>query len=152
MYNIDYQLTHDIDWFFYAEPFIIHAASNQGILPAPIDENANINIQFWVSHLSEINEDNEIVVNYEYINKRLKEVESPYATVESYKRTFVMMARKGLFSFDRDLITPNKYIWVARPKKKANEKDILSYLHKVQPCINNQLDSFSINDKVILLD
>ena len=116
-------LTHDIDWFFYAGPFLIHAASNQGILPTEIDEKSNILAQFKISYLPDINEISDVDVNVEYIVGLLQNNESPFASVESYKRTFVMMAQKGLFSFDRNLNNPNEYIWIAKPKKGICEKD-----------------------------
>lgn len=152
MYDNDYMLTHDIDWFFYAEPFFVHAASNQGLLPSEINKESNVNAQFQVSHLPAIYEDNDIEVNYEYIERRLMENESPFATIESYKRTFVLMAKKGFFSFDRDLKYPEEYIWIARPKKRINVNDLPISLFKITHRLNKLLENFKVIGRVIHVD
>lgn len=44
-YRIDYQETHDIDWFFRYRGNVYHAASNGGLLPDVIDSKINRTIQ-----------------------------------------------------------------------------------------------------------
>lgn len=40
-YRLDYQLTHDIDWFFLCNGIAYHAASNGGLLPDKVDSRKN---------------------------------------------------------------------------------------------------------------
>ena len=47
-YRVDYQETHDIDWFFRYKGKIYHAASNGGIIPDVIDSKINRTIQEMV--------------------------------------------------------------------------------------------------------
>jgi len=149
MYDTDYMLTHDIDWFFYAGSYLIHAASNQGILPIMIEERSNSMVQRWVNDLPELNFESDIEVNTKYIEGRLKNMDSNFSSLENYKRTFVNMAKKGLFSFDRDLSFPEKYVWIARPLKELQDFNIPVNLYIVQFKGNKQLFNFRIvNDKI----
>lgn len=102
--------TRDIDWFVKIGDIYIHGASNGGVLPSMITKGQNRQIQKAVAKMDYLYEDseNEIYINSDYVNHRLKGQKglletdgdnfSPY---NAYIASFKNMARKGFYSFDR---------------------------------------------------
>lgn len=102
--------TRDIDWFVKIGDIYIHGASNGGVLPSMITKGQNRQIQKAVAKMDYLYEDseNEIFINSDYVNQRLKGQKglletdgdnfSPY---NAYIASFKNMARKGFYSFDR---------------------------------------------------
>lgn len=102
--------TRDIDWFVKIGDIYIHGASNGGVLPSMITKGQNRLIQQAVAKMDYLYADseNEIFINSDYVNQRLKRQNglletdgdnfSPY---NAYIASFKNMARKGFYSFDR---------------------------------------------------
>ena len=102
--------TRDIDWFVKIGDIYIHGASNGGVLPSMITKGQNRQIQQAVAKMDYLYADseNDIFVNSDYVNQRLKGQKrlletdgdnfSPY---NAYIASFKNMARKGFYSFDR---------------------------------------------------
>lgn len=102
--------TRDIDWFVKIGDIYIHGASNGGVLPSMITKGQNRQIQQAVAKMDYLYADseNDIFVNSDYVNQRLKGQKrlletdgdnfSPY---NAYITSFKNMARKGFYSFDR---------------------------------------------------
>jgi hypothetical protein len=133
MFSRNYQLTHDIDWFCLINGVSIHAASNGGLLPNKYCSTSELRgIQQVVNGLDE---------NFEYgINRNIEIQSNPYLedlgqdfyyyfpetiglfddipltnSQKAYYWSFVKMAKKGFFSFDRSKKS-NAYNIVAWPK------------------------------------
>ena len=114
-YDETYQLTHDIDWFCRIGNTPMHFASNGGILPDKVnDREINSSIQHKVALMEEVLPDSEqIVINQKYVIERLGE-EAGQEAFERYLESFVAMARKGFYSFDR-MLEGEMYMWIAKP-------------------------------------
>ena len=141
MYSESECSTRDIDWFVKIGDIYIHGASNGGILPSMITKGQNRQIQQIVAQMDYLYEDseNDIFVNSDYVNQRLKGQKrllepdgdnfSPY---NAYIASFKDMARKGFYSFDRE-IAPTieedtrrqfqlRYVLIACPRQlRANK-------------------------------
>lgn len=124
-YSEAYQRTRDIDWFFRTGNRFIHVASNGGKLPNFVNNvNRLRNEQAAVSLLNNI-KDVQVDIT-DYVNVRtqasVEEVQKNNIMVdinqlrESYLSSFVAMAQKGFYSFDRALNDESKYILVCGPK------------------------------------
>ena len=115
MYSIEYQLTHDIDYFFIqdfgdeAKP--IHIASNGGVLPDRLGSMAFIQncqnqayslpMQFdYVLNMNYLNQLNAEDFPQEEDNQFNDRVDLPFH-LKVYAYSFVEMARRGFWSFDR---------------------------------------------------
>lgn len=126
-YEPEYLAAHDIDWFCYINGRPIHAASNGGTLPQMINNiSQNVKNQKLAYSLDYIYNLEEIEINTKYINKLFasKDKEKEYSGFDvltmqnNYLRTFIDMARRGFYSFDRQFYNKyrsNKYIPVAWP-------------------------------------
>ena len=149
MYSESECSTRDIDWFVKIGDIYIHGASNGGILPSMITKGQNRQIQQIVAQMDYLYEDseNEIYINNGYVEQRLERGEvladseahykektavdniSPY---NAYIASFKDMARKGFYSFDRE-IAPTieedtrrqfqlRYVLIACPRQlRANK-------------------------------
>lgn len=92
-YRIDYQLTHDIDWFAVVCGIPIHVASNGNILPNEVDSKINRQIQ---KRLAEIHLDTcDVSVGQEVTN-----VLGKSGDLDFYLETFVEYASMGFVSID----------------------------------------------------
>ena len=102
-YNIDYQRTHDIDWFFKFNNRCFHIASNCGVIPSIIDISDNRNLQFEIANLEEVSDAIFVIDNSEGLD---------LSSFEEY-------AKKGFISLDRvdGDFESNHYFVVAVPKK-----------------------------------
>lgn len=156
MYSIEYQLTHDIDYFFVqdfgdeAKP--IHIASNGGVMPDRLGSMAFI--QNCQNQAFDLPMQFDYVLNMDYLNQLNAEdfpsieemAESDFMNtlhytqfdntnlphhIKLYAYSFVEMARRGFWSFDRltdgsgeDMLNSedraNIYQLVARPKLPEN--------------------------------
>ena len=149
MYSESECSTRDIDWFVKIGDIYIHGASNGGILPSMITKGQNRQIQQIVAQMDYLYEDseNEIYINNGYVEQRLEMAKgladsqaqykekpavdniSPY---NAYIASFKDMARKGFYSFDRE-IDPTfdkdtqrkfqkRYVLIACPKQLQNNR------------------------------
>lgn len=126
-YSETYQRTRDIDWFFQHAKRSIHVASNAGKLPDFINDVQRLREeQARVSMLDDI--PNVQVV----INSRLVDavVEASVENLQkngfhdisidnirdSYLASFIEMAKKGFYSYDRYLNNESIYVLVCGPK------------------------------------
>ncbi len=104
-YNISYQLSHDIDWFFRTKDKCFHVASNGGLIPKflNIDNRNNFDLQCRISLYVEQTDD--IVVR-----------ENPHNLDWS---SFEYYAKRGFISIDKidDEPSDQNYIVIAKPKK-----------------------------------
>lgn len=149
MYSESECFTRDIDWFVKIGDLYIHGASNGGILPSMITKGQNRQIQQIVAQMDYLYEDseNEIYINKGYVEQRLERGEvladseahykektavdnlSPY---NAYIASFKDMARKGFYSFDREIVPTfytntqrkfqKRYVLIACPKQLQNNR------------------------------
>lgn len=149
MYSESECSTRDIDWFVKIGDIYIHGASNGGILPSMITKGQNRQIQQIVAQMDYLYEDseNEIYINKGYVEQRLGKAEviadfetqyeekpavdkiSPY---NAYIASFKDMARKGFYSFDREIAPTfhtntqrkfqQRYVLIACPKQLQNNR------------------------------
>lgn len=119
-YYPDYMETHDIDWFCRIGTIPIHCASNGGVLPNKVNvRSVNRRIQEAVAAMPEVlDEHEEVIINERYVRGRL-EIQFPEGAYEQYISSFVSMARKGFWSFDRELNEDHEdvYMWIAKPTR-----------------------------------
>lgn len=135
MYNIQYQYTHDIDWFFLIGNKPIHCASNGGRVPniyRAVDlQNLQVAVEsikptrhFFINrssieqHVSEHYQNiDESILKGQGLPELVKDIEYEENTpiwMKAYSWSFVKMAQRGFMSFDRDAET-GLYFLVARP-------------------------------------
>ena len=117
-YRIDYQHTHDIDWFGRYRCFPIHVASNGGKVPDEIEKKHNNELLSQIYAEEEFLSEEEIVVNREGIRELLKRqysqlqestrnrdnvshIEVTDEAIDCYAVSFIKMARRGFLSVDR---------------------------------------------------
>lgn len=150
MYNAQYQHTHDIDWFFMNGDMPVHVASNGGSLPNKMYKALDLqNLQTMVEAMKPvcrftINERAlETYARQNYLNENgegIKLVDVPKeieqlgflgntpAWIKAYSWSFIKMAQRGFYSFDRDVRT-GKYFLVARPVVRPEiSEDILTMM------------------------
>ena len=143
MYNHLYQLTHDMDCFFVLNGYATHIATNGGIVPAKLGSVEELRaMQTKVANMEgtlgyELNtdylatlqaEDFPSQQDLEDVGKELNVFEGLFGNDEYrdipfhwkvYSHSFVEMARKGFWSFDRVGVMPNGmdvYMLIAWPK------------------------------------
>lgn len=116
MYDKTYLLTHDIDWFCRIGNIPMHFASNCGKLPKKVnDRDVNRRLQEMVTVAPNLVEREQVIINTEYVRTRLGN-ELAENAFNDYVRTFVEMAMKGFWSFDRiNEDGVDVYIWIAKP-------------------------------------
>lgn len=116
MYDKTYLLTHDIDWFCRIGNILMHFASNCGMLPKKVnDRDVNRRLQEIVSVAPNQVEREQVIINTKYVRTRLGN-ELAENAFNDYVRTFVEMAMKGFWSFDRiNEDGVDVYIWIAKP-------------------------------------
>lgn len=158
-YTDDYLATHDIDWFCVINKTPIHAASNGGDLPLDIKNNRLLNEKnkrfvFNRKRKNKYNYD-EININIEHLNKVIKNPEnySPFEIIEmknNYLRTFIDMARRGFYSYDRLIykeFEDQKYILVAWPKNPSSRhsynirKGITNFRFESEKCVFKNIET-----------
>ncbi len=123
-YRIDYQETHDIDWFFRYKGKIYHAASNGGKIPDVIDSKINRTIQEMVEESDS------------HFDVLLSQNVWDYHSQDEDLGSFRDYASKGFISLDRtinDCLEENdrfNYHIVAYPKYGGmiENRDLLRHL------------------------
>lgn len=145
-YRIDYQRTHDIDWFCMIDSVPVHIASNGGLIPPDILARENFAVQTEVYNMPCIFSEDDVVVREEYIRARAFSNNRNFSkdAYRSYVKSFVDMARKGFVSLDRiDVGEPversedERYIVVAYPKQSSSSN--------LSPDISNLLQEGLLN-------
>lgn len=142
MYNHDYQLTHDMDCFFVLNGIPVHIATNGGIVPTKLGSVEEL--QSMQRNVANMEGSNKFGLNTSYLftlnaeefpsQEDLSRIDvdkqafgtlfndSEYSNIpfhwKVYSHSFVEMAKKGFWSFDRIGETPNgidMYVLVAWP-------------------------------------
>ena len=116
-----FQRAHDIDWFAKCGNVYIHAMSFGGLLPTSVNnKNRNFNIMKRVYISLPVREDVELIWNERYLSRRLHQVEIDEEDYQIRRTRYLVhfdeMARRGLYSFDRDLNNESIYHLIVRPK------------------------------------
>lgn len=126
IYDLNYMLNHDIDWFCMINGVYVHVASAGGIIPESMrDREVLRKLQHNVSIAPEIFADEDIEYNEQYLNNHFPDAKER----EDYVRSFRDMARKGFISMDRtNWSNPESNIYhvVCRPKRSVipiNQED-----------------------------
>ncbi len=162
MYRLNYQYTHDIDWFCKVRDLPVHLASNGGRLPrlsytiknlvALQHKVANLNQSFHCSvntrylegyiQQGEFYDSLDEMTDSEYrqmlperfeMSNEVGELSRPLLL---YSWSFIEMARRGFYSFDRDERT-DTYHLVAWPKDfdlGIFDKDVYESLKQYWAC------------------
>jgi hypothetical protein len=143
MYLLNYQYNHDIDWFCKVLEYPVHLASNGGRLPRlSYTINELVELQHMVANM---NQSFRCVVNTRYLEDYLQqgryyegidelseeefrmmlpeqfeiseEIRNLSRPVLLYAWSFIEMAKRGFFSFDRKDGDGNEYHLVAWPDR-----------------------------------
>ena len=122
-----YQRSHDIDWFAQKDNLMIHAMSFCGLLPGSVNQ--------WITNLNmmkkayQLTMKNVEVVYSDYVERMMEDGNVEGAEVrERYLRHFTDMAKRGFWSFDRDLQDENLYHLIARPAGDVKEENFIEDL------------------------
>ena len=146
MLSVNYQYTNDIDWFCIQHNQHIHVASNGHTLPIEINnEQILAEIQHYVANMPllykyKLNRDylNQILNDgrYEHIEHLSKEdiriiipvdveIEEDLSPQElTYCWSFIEMAQKGFFSYDRG---DDGYHLIAQPTELLDDSQTVNY-------------------------
>lgn len=136
-YRKDYQITHDIDWFFIYKGKVYHAASNGGLLPDAVYRENNRKLQEEIEKME---------ATYEI--KWSPNLSEFYDVGEEDLGSFEEYAKKGFVSLDRteteDGDTENEnsgklqYHVVAFPEENKNGDSFKNQnLLKLMPKLND---------------
>lgn len=126
----DFLRSRDIDWAVKFGNYYIHVASAGGDLPQMVDNHL---FEIWreLKETPILEVSREVVVNEKYISEKFSDMrdisdDEARLSVEWYLCSFVEMARRGFYSFDRDVRTSfddSKYRLVASPGKMSIEPE-----------------------------
>ena len=114
-YELDYQRTHDIDWFFKHDGIYYHVASNGGGVPDFISESKNKELQQIIRNNTKYRL--KIVVNERYRHLNLE--------------SFEFYAKWGFVSIDRldhNSFETQNYVVIAKPCKIGDNQENLKKL------------------------
>jgi hypothetical protein len=92
------QASLDIDWFFTDGQYISFMASGGGRLPGSVSESKETH-KILANYFRNLPEISDVIINPELNNILIKVFGS--GVNERYLKDYVLMARKGLFSFDK---------------------------------------------------
>lgn len=118
-FTLDYQLTHDIDWFASVCGRMVHAASNGSLIPSrAIDRDLNYSIRKTIASLTDNRRQYDVITNDGYVRERLLQSQEELGVsdndlqdaIQTYEESFVEMARLGFYSFDRVIEHPTEEI------------------------------------------
>lgn len=149
MYPLSYQYSMDIDWFYIDDPFPIHAASNGGLIKRelytvpqlqevqrliqtlPMNYDFELNIDGIIANMSDKYDEeivNQLLENRDILLPRDFELPvSRYSNeprwLQFYSHSFIQMAMRGFYSFDRNEDT-NEYFLVAKPVIKLSQQTL----------------------------
>jgi hypothetical protein len=120
------QQTLDIDWFFTDNEEIAFVASGGGKLPKSIAESNTHDL--LVSYFRNLPEKSEIVINVGLVKILNVPIE------EKYLSDFVLMAKKGMYAFDKTVLDnfsePNYHL-VAKPLQPIKVNDLPPEIFKI---------------------
>ncbi len=111
----------DIDWFFVNKKKIGFVASAGGRLPKSVADSRE-NIELLSSYFRALP-----VISEVELNEKLKAILPHHEIDESYLSDFVLMAEKGLYTFDKTLVgnfSDNNYHLVAKPIVPLKVEDL----------------------------
>lgn len=132
VYSSRYKQLHDIEWFFECCGVRFHAVSNCGEIPANIDRDVNTRIQFNMEDTPDLTDDEGVYVNEEYVRYRMDVLgNNREGAFEDYVYGFKRMARKGFFSFDRDITQgeeSRRYVLIAGPKNVRIQQEMGNFI------------------------
>ena len=123
------QSPHDIDWFAKIGDIYVHAMSFGGFIPRKVDILGGNVILLYEAYRLEESQDDAVVMD-DYVEKRLHNQyelqgvateEEQTGIRERYLRHFLEMARRGFYSFDRDVNDLMKYHLICKPTKPLAE-------------------------------
>ena len=120
--------SRDIDWAVMIGKNYIHVASAGGDLPKIVDNNL---FEIWRELKDTRDLGGEVTINEKYIREKFSDLrgisdDEARLSIEWYLCSFVEMARRGFYSFDRDIRTSfddSKYRLVASPSKMRIEPE-----------------------------
>jgi len=124
-FSIQFQRSHDIDWFAKVGKFSIHAMSFGGLLPQPVNER-NRNFILMRKAFQVEQQVKQLVYNNSYIDRRLNRYQEQFSEElyrekrQRYLIHFEYMAMRGFVSFDRDLDDEAIYHLITRPQQECN--------------------------------
>ena len=119
---------NDIDWFAKIGNIYIHAMSFGGFIPRQVDiVNRNAILLYEAYRLDEVNEN--VNVMNGYVNERLHSQYELNSNIdagnneirERYLRHFKEMARRGFYSYDRDIHDLKLYHLICKPAMDLTE-------------------------------
>jgi len=127
-FSIQFQRSHDIDWFARINNTYIHALSFGGLLPKEVN-NREVNYNI-LRHVYRFEPENEIkiVVNDAYVDRRIRPQarENDITDFERRKERYLLhfreLAKRGFWSFDRDLNDEKVYHLIAKPEGKIDKE------------------------------
>ena len=127
-FTIVYQRSHDIDWFARKGNVMIHAMSFGGLLPASVNQ--------WITNLNMLRKAYKLpmmnieVVYSDYAERLMTQGNNDLSADgrEKYLRHFRDMAKRGFWSFDRDIHDENLYHLIAKPVGSVQEECIIEDL------------------------
>lgn len=120
-FSLQFQLSHDIEWFAKVGDNYIHAMSFGGLLPQPVNER-NRNFILMRKAFQTRVQDKALSYNDYYIDRRLKRYKEQYSEEQynirrqRYLTHFEQMAARGFYSFDRDLYNEEIYHLIVKPQ------------------------------------
>lgn len=134
------QSPHDIDWFAKIGDIYVHAMSFGGFIPRNVEVLGGNVILLYEAYRLEESQDDAVVMD-DYVEKRLHSQyelqgvatgEEQFGIRERYLRHFQEMARRGFYSFDRDISDLMKYHLICKPAKplRAWQEGIIPVLNQ----------------------
>lgn len=124
-FSIEFQRSHDIDWFARIGHTYIHALSFGGLLPVEVNNRERNFVILRHAYRRTYNSQIKMVVNDAYIERRIRPQAKGNDAIdferrkERYLRHFIDMAKRGFWSFDRDLYDEKKYHLIAKPREEC---------------------------------
>ena len=151
-FSVVYQKSHDIDWFARKGNVMIHAMSFGGLLPQSVN--------YWIANLNMLRRayripiSNQEIVYSDYFEVLLREnQESEQIDRERYLQHFTEMAKRGFWSFDRDLNNEDVYHLIARPARMVSVKEMMRGLPELTDAVIqvHTMDDGSITDVTMII-
>ena len=124
-FSLQFQLSHDIEWFAKIGDNYIHAMSFGGLLPQPVNERNRNFILMRKAFQIEV-QNKALTFNDYYIDRRLKRNKEQYTEEQynirrqRYLAHFEQMAARGFYSFDRDLDNEDIYHLIVKPQSDCS--------------------------------
>ena len=157
-YSEAYQRSRDIDWFFHAGNRCIHVASNAGKLPDFVNDIQRLRKEQADVFTLPDNQDAKVVeTQYVYYRVQAFVEESQKKNLQadiqeihdSYIASFLAMARKGFYSYDRDLDDDSRYILICGPERPTQIGLQLQEMNNEIEFEGESIESFRIKTQYI---